>query len=80
MIESKIKLTVSPEEAVAAKFHGTIALVDGYLREANANIKDGTDYSATAVRNRMNDIKTALCKDLQTMASSIRSSIEISNS
>lgn len=63
-----LKINVSNEEILKAKFNKTIARIEGYVTEARGDVKIGTPYKATAVHNRLQDIKDAFYEDLRSLA------------
>lgn len=64
----KFKINVSNEEILKAKFNKTIAKIEGYVTEARGDVNIGTKYQATAVHNRLQNIKDAFYEDLRNLA------------
>jgi hypothetical protein len=63
-----MKIKVSTEELVKAKFSKTIATVEGFYKEAKGDVAIDQGYQATAVYRRMDEIREALNSDLQKLA------------
>lgn len=68
---SNLKINVSNEEILKAKFNKTIAKIEGYVTEARGDIHIRTTYSAEGVHNRMDNIKTAFYEDLKNLSSDL---------
>jgi len=67
----KIKIKISTEEMLNAKFKDTLVTIEGYLKESEGDMSTGISYGASAVNSRMGKIKLALLNDLKEMAKSI---------
>jgi hypothetical protein len=66
-----ISVTTNKLELVNSKFINTIAVLEGYRKEAIGDIQVRQRYTAQGVANRMNAIKEAFDKDLANLASEI---------
>jgi hypothetical protein len=66
-----LKIKVTTEEIINAKFNDTLVTIEGYLKEAEGDISVDQDYSANAVFERLLEIKNALLNDLKKMAKSV---------
>ena len=67
-----MRIKVSNEEIVKAKFSQTIAKIEGYLTEARGDVSHGTSYSANAVYRRMQAIQEAFYKDIEQFAKDLK--------
>ena len=66
-----ISIKTNNRELVNSKFTNTIQTVQGYLTEARGDMEVNQDYTARAVKGRMQTIKEALEKDLENLAKDI---------
>jgi predicted DNA-binding transcriptional regulator len=69
---SKLIIKTDTRELVKSKFTETIAIVEGYFREAKGDVAVGQTYTANAVYSRMARIKETLMKDLEKLAKDIQ--------
>ena len=63
-----MKINVSNEEILKAKFNKTIARIEGYVTEARGDMSINTTYRPEAVHSRMDNIKKAFYEDLTQLA------------
>jgi len=66
-----MKLKVNTEELVKSKMTRTLAIIEGYYREAQGDLSINQSYSANAVYRRMNDIRVAIYTDIHNLAKDI---------
>ena len=67
----KIKIKLTAEEVVRAKFLLSLTKIEGYLKEAQGDELISGEYTAYAVKKRIQCIKDALLKDLNELAKQI---------
>jgi len=66
-----ISIKTNNRELVNLKFTNTIQTVQGYLTEARGDMEVDQDYTARAVKGRIERIKEALEQDLENLAKDI---------
>ena len=66
-----ISIKTNNRELVNSKFTNTIQTVQGYLTEARGDMEVDQDYTARAVKGRIERIKEALEQDLENLAKDI---------
>jgi ABC-type sulfate transport system substrate-binding protein len=65
----RIRLTV--EEMIKAKFTKTIKKIEGYYEEACGDVEVDQSYGASAVKSRMGNIRDAFNEDIKSLVASI---------
>lgn len=66
-----LTINLTPKEILDAKFKDSLVVIEGYLKEAEGDMEISTEYRATAVYNRIRDIKNALTRDLRELEKEI---------
>jgi hypothetical protein len=70
-MENIVTVKVNKQDLVNSKFTKTISTVEGYFKEAKGDLSISQTYSATAVYNRMADIRNVLMEDLEKLSHDI---------
>jgi hypothetical protein len=71
MKNTTVTIKVDNRELVNSKFTKTLAVVEGYFREARGGVSVNQSYTANAVYRRMEAIKEALESDLKKLSQDI---------
>ena len=66
-----IKVKLSAEEVLNAKFKNTLMKIEGYYKEAQGDVSVNQNYSASAVFGRIKYIKETFLADLKELAKEI---------
>lgn len=66
-----IKVKLSAEEVLNAKFKKTLMKIEGYYKEAQGDVSVNQSYSASAVYKRIEQIKETFLADLKELAKEI---------
>jgi hypothetical protein len=71
-----MKLKINSSDIIKGKFANTIAIVEGFIKESEGDIKNNTNYRASSVNQRMKSIKQTLYEDLQNLANQLELSTD----
>ena len=68
---SELKIKTNTRDIILGKFTNTLQVLSGHLIEAKGDMDSGQSYSAKAVYNRLESIKSKLYEDMENLSKGI---------
>lgn len=68
----KIEVKFNSTDLIKSKFVDSLSTIEGYLSESRGDISVGTSYSPSGVHRRMQDIKSSLLRDIESLSREIK--------
>lgn len=68
----KIEVKFNSTDLIKAKFINSLSTVEGYLLESRGDMSTHTNYSPSGVYKRIQDIKSSLLRDIESLSREIK--------